>query len=96
MSDLSKIVNQQEMNLMRSRLESAMEEGAIGFSTGNYYKTTAAADEDEIVSLAKDIAPFKGIYATHMRNEQIGIFKSLNETFLTAKRSKRKSFNITS
>lgn len=87
MSDLSKIANQQEMNLMRSRLESAMEEGAIGFSTGTYYKTSAAADEDEIVSLAKVIAPFKGIYATHMRNEQIGIFKSLNETFLTAKQA---------
>ena len=87
MSDLSKTANQKEINLMCSRLENAMQEGAIGFSTGTYYKVSAAADEDEIVTLAKVISPFKGIYATHMRNEQIDIFKSMNETFSTAKRA---------
>ncbi len=88
MSDLSRKANASELDTMRAQLNAALEDGALGLSTGTYYKTSAAADEDEIVALAELLPPFGGIYATHMRDEHAGVLKSLTETFDTASRAK--------
>ena len=83
--DLTRPANKTELKLMQELLEIGMKEGAIGFSTGTYYRPSRAADESEIIALAEVISPYKGIYATHMRDEQTKIFKSMDETFETAK-----------
>ena len=87
MADLGKKASAKELDAMRADLQQALEDGAKGLSTGTYYRTSAAADEDEIVALAELVAPFDGIYATHMRDEQLGIFKSMDDTFSTARRA---------
>ena len=58
-----------ELDAMKGILREAMEAGAAGFSTGLIYTPSCYATEEEIIELAKVIAPFNGIYASHMRNE---------------------------
>ena len=87
MTDLSVKARPDEIAVMRERLDQAMKDGAIGFSTGLYYKTSEAADMEEVVALAEVIAPYGGVYATHMRNEHEAILDSLDETFTTASRA---------
>jgi N-acyl-D-amino-acid deacylase len=76
-----------EIDQMRERLSASLDAGAIGFSTGLWYKPNAAADMDEVVALAEVLADRGGIYATHMRNEHDGVLDSLQETFETANRA---------
>ncbi len=76
-----------EIDRMRERLADALDAGAIGFSTGLWYKPNAAADMDEVVALAELLADRGGIYATHMRDEHDGVLDSLRESFETANRA---------
>ncbi len=76
-----------EIDVMRERLAAALEAGAIGFSTGLWYKPNAAADMDEVVALAELLADKGGVYTTHMRDEHDGVLDSLRETFETANRA---------
>jgi N-acyl-D-amino-acid deacylase len=44
-----------------------MEQGAVGVSSGLDYVPSIYADEDELTALCEEIAPFGGVYVTHMR-----------------------------
>jgi N-acyl-D-amino-acid deacylase len=44
-----------------------MEEGAVGLSSGLDYIPSLYADENELAALCEEIAPFGGVYVTHMR-----------------------------
>lgn len=69
-----------ELDAMKGILREAMEAGAAGFSTGLIYTPSCYATEEEIIELAKVIAPFNGIYASHMRNESDKIVDAVKET----------------
>lgn len=58
-----------ELDKMKGLLREAMESGAAGFSTGLIYTPSCYAEEKEILELAEVIAPFNGIYSSHIRNE---------------------------
>jgi N-acyl-D-amino-acid deacylase len=66
---------------MKQNVEQAMEDGAVGLSTGLIYLPGTFAKTDEIVELAKVAAKYHGIYASHMRNESAEILQSLDELF---------------
>ena len=69
-----------ELDIMKGILREAMEDGCAGFSTGLIYTPSCYARPEEIVELAKVIAPFDGIYASHMRNEGKEIVAAVKET----------------
>ncbi len=69
-----------ELEEMRELVAHAMEQGAVGFSTGLIYEPGRYAATDEIVALAKEVAPFGGLYATHMRNEGDRLLDAVEET----------------
>lgn len=69
----------EEMARMKEHLKEAMEAGAFGFSSGLIYPPGAYASTDELVELAKTMAPYGGIYATHMRNEELALLQSVKE-----------------
>lgn len=69
-----------ELDRMCSMLREAMEAGAAGMSTGLIYVPACYAETDEIVALAKVMAPFGGIYASHMRSESDGLVDAVRET----------------
>ena len=52
---------------MRSMLREAMEEGAIGLSSGLDYPPGAYASTDELVQLTREAAALGGFYHTHVR-----------------------------
>jgi N-acyl-D-amino-acid deacylase len=72
---------------MLDHAEEAMENGATGFSTGLFYPTNAAADEDEVAQVAARFAERGGVYATHMRDEGDRVLDSIAETLSTARRA---------
>lgn len=70
--------NPDEMGRMRKLVASTMEEGAFGLvaslePTGGYAKT------DEVIEMAKVVARYGGIYATHMRGEGDTVLDSIRE-----------------
>ena len=56
-----------------------MEQGACGLSTGLIYVPGRFSATEEIVSLAEEIAPYGGLYATHMRNEADRLLEAVEE-----------------
>ena len=81
MSDAEPTADQIEQ--MKGRVEAAMQQGAIGISTGLYYAPGSYSSTEEVIELAKVAAQHGGIYDTHMRDESsytIGLLGSVRET----------------
>ncbi len=76
-----------EIEVMKEKLAASLDAGAIGLSTGLYYKTAGAADMEEVIALAEVMSETGGIYTTHMRDEANHIIDSLTETQTTAQRA---------
>jgi len=75
----------EELATMKSLVAQAMQDGAVGMSTGLIYLPGTFAKTDEIVELAKVVSDYDGIYTTHMRDEGRNIFASLDEVFRIAR-----------
>ena len=75
----------QELAKMKGLVEQAMEDGAVGLSTGLIYQPGVFAKTEEIVELAKVLAPYDGIYTSHMRHEDNEIYQALDEVFRIAR-----------
>lgn len=81
---------EEEMNRMRSLVEKAMKEGAVGLSTGLFYAPGSYAKTDEVVALCEVVKKYNGIYATHIRDESnytIGLEASIKEAIEIGERS---------
>lgn len=74
-----------ELQRMCALTAQAMEDGAVGLSTGLIYTPSLYAQTEEIIELAKVVARHDGIYATHQRNESTGILGSLDEVIRIAR-----------
>ncbi len=68
-----------EMARMKERLAEAMEGGAIGMSSGLVFTPDRFFATSEIVELVSAIAPYDGIYHTHVRDEADGLLDAVNE-----------------
>ncbi len=75
----------EELEQMKALVRQAMEDGAVGMSTGLIYLPGAFAKTEEIIECAKVAAEFGGLYATHQRSESREIFQSLDEIFRIAR-----------
>jgi signal transduction histidine kinase len=56
-----------ELQRMGRLVREAMEQGAIGLSSGMDYIPSRYAETEELIALCREIAPFDGVYVTHMR-----------------------------
>ncbi len=81
MDSLDRAADPAEIKTMCGRLESALEAGAIGLSTGLYYQPAVAAPTEEVIALAEVAGGRAAIHTTHMRDEGDGVADSLEETF---------------
>ncbi len=68
-----------ELGRMRDEVTRAMEQGACGLSTGLVYIPGRYSDTAEVAALASAVAPFGGIYATHIRNEGDTLLEAVDE-----------------
>jgi N-acyl-D-amino-acid deacylase len=69
-----------EMAQMKQMVHQAMEQGALGISTGLFYVPGSFTSTEEVIELSKVAAEFGGIYISHMREEAAQLIDSVNET----------------
>jgi len=69
----------EEMKKMEAITLKAMQDGAVGLSTGLIYLPGMYAPTEEIVNLAKVAAAKGGVYATHMRYEGTKVNEAIDE-----------------
>lgn len=65
-----------ELERMRALVRDGMQAGAVGFSTGLMYSPGLFSETDEIIALAKEAAPFHGIYESHVRDPHRALLQS--------------------
>lgn len=70
----------EELDRMRRLVGQAMEEGALGISTGLFYIPGAFAPTEEVIELAKVAGAAGGMHISHMRDEAAGLLDSVDET----------------
>jgi len=57
-----------ELERMKAMVKDGMELGAVGLSTGLMYEPGMFSTTDEVVELAKVVAPYRGVYDSHVRD----------------------------
>ncbi len=71
-----------EVRAMQSLVREGMEQGAVGLSSGLDYIPSRYAEVDELTDLCRTIAPFGGVYVTHMRRyDPEGVLASMDEVY---------------
>src|SRR5262249_20790502 len=71
-----------DLRRMRRLVREAMEQGAVGLSSGLDYVPSRYAEEAELAELCREVAPLGGVYVTHMRRyDAAGVLGSLDEVF---------------
>jgi N-acyl-D-amino-acid deacylase len=70
----------EELQKMEAMVEQGMKDGAVGLSTGLIYVPGTFAKTDEIVALARTVARYNGLYATHMRSEGTEVIEAIRES----------------
>ncbi len=77
----------EELEEMKALVQEAMEQGAHGLSTGLEYLPGRYGNTDEVIELVKVIAPYGGIYHTHMRNEGEELLEAVQEAIEISEKS---------
>ena len=74
-----------ELDTMRAVVRNAMRDGAFGISTALIYPPGAYAGTQELIELAKAMAPLHGTYITHIRSEESGLLGAMDEAMRIGK-----------
>jgi N-acyl-D-amino-acid deacylase len=72
-------LSSEERREVRRALEEGLEQGAFGLSTGLEYVPGRYTPTDEIVELARVVARRGGLYASHIRNEEVHVLAAVAE-----------------
>ncbi len=64
---------------MRQLVDQAMRDGALGLASQLMMPPGSLAKTEEVIELCKAVAPYGGLYSTHIRNEGLGVFDSVKE-----------------
>ncbi len=68
-----------ELDRMKALVREGMEMGAVGFSTGLMYEPGMFSNTEEVIELAREVAPYDGTYDSHTRNPVFEMIKSETE-----------------
>jgi N-acyl-D-amino-acid deacylase len=77
----------EELERMVGLVARAMDEGALGLSTGLIYPPCCYADTDELVALCTMVARKKGVFVVHIRSESDHIVAAVDEMIEVGRRS---------
>ena len=88
MDFLDRAASAQEIKAMRGMLEEGLSAGAIGLSTGLFYKPAIMAPTEEVIEIAAALEAHGARYVTHMRDEADNVIRSLDETFRIGRESR--------
>ena len=68
-----------EVEQMQTLVRQAMEDGAFGIGSALIYPPGNYATTAELIAMAKAMAPFGGVYITHMRSEADQLLEAIDE-----------------
>ena len=78
--------NAAELDTMRAVVRRAMEDGAFGIASALIYPPGSFAGTDELAAEAQAMAPYHGVYITHMRSEENTLLEAMDEAFAIGRR----------
>jgi N-acyl-D-amino-acid deacylase len=76
-----------ELQKMKSLLNTMLDQGALGLSTGMIYPPCSYASDEELVELTAEVAKRGGNFVIHMRNEGQYLLESLEQTLDICRKS---------
>jgi N-acyl-D-amino-acid deacylase len=79
MGNDNRFATPEEQQKMEALIAKAMKDGAVGMSTGLIYLPGMYSNTAEVIGLAKETARHKGVYASHIRNEENSVVDAINE-----------------
>jgi N-acyl-D-amino-acid deacylase len=68
-----------QLDTMRAAVRRAMADGAFGMASALIYPPGGYASTDELIAEAKEMAPYHGVYITHMRSEGDHLLDGVSE-----------------
>jgi len=71
--------DENQLKAMQTHIRNAMECGYLGYSSGLIYAPSVYAKTEELIDLAKTMAPYDGIYASHIRGEGNDVVNAVTE-----------------
>ena len=79
MAHFDRPASAEERAAMADDLHAALQQGALGLSTGLAYRNAAQAPTAEVDELAATLQAVGGIYVSHIRSEDDGIVEAIDE-----------------
>ena len=76
-----------EMRVVVRAVETGLDQGAFGLSTGLEYVPGAYTPAAEIVEMARAVARRGGLYASHIRDEESALVEAVQEAIEVGRRS---------
>lgn len=76
----------EDIEKMKLLAAEAMREGAFGLSTGLQYPPSCFGSTEEIAQVASAVAPFGGIYSSHIRDESNALAEAIEEAIEIGRR----------
>ena len=76
-----------ELALMKKLVANSMAGGAFGISTGLEYAPGGFSPTEELIEVCRAAAPYQGMYATHMRDEEAFVVEAVDEAIRIARES---------
>lgn len=80
MGTANRHATEEEIGRMKTLAIESMRQGAFGISTGLFYVPGNYAPTEEVIAIARAVAPLGGIHTSHMRDEAAKLLDSLRET----------------
>jgi dihydroorotase/N-acyl-D-amino-acid deacylase len=76
-----------ELKIMQKVMQNAMEDGAFGLASALIYPPGSFATTEELIAICKVMAPYGGIYITHLRSEADKFIEGIDEAIAIGKKA---------
>jgi N-acyl-D-amino-acid deacylase len=86
MGNANRDASAKELEQMEALVDKGMRDGAWGLSTGLIYTPGTYCKTEELIALAAIAHKHGGFYASHIRNEGVGVFKAIEEILAICRR----------
>jgi N-acyl-D-amino-acid deacylase len=87
MGRANRLATDEEIAKMQALVDKAMQDGAVGFSTGLIYIPGTYSDTREVVALGKAAGKYNAVYASHMRDEGSKVKEAITEAVTVGRES---------
>src|SRR6185503_9360996 len=88
MGTVNRAATSDELARMRRMVAESVGQGAFGLSTGLRYIPGFYSNTDEVVALSQVAADSGGIYASHLREEALGLLDGVGEALEIGRRAR--------